>query len=168
MRHVFGALSVVLNLPNIPTPATDPNLDRFDNGIINASRRPSPVPESIRKQDQASPYTLPPEAELEARLTAYFDNTGFLFPFIHPPSFLETYKTVKDQGFTKVRRGWLGLLNIILAMVISTDYRNESSASERDARSDVYYNRALALCNTQMLRGTNIEIGKRDPQVQDT
>ncbi|KAH0279183.1 hypothetical protein KCU91_g1929, partial [Aureobasidium melanogenum] len=159
MRHVFGAMSIVLNLQNPPTPATDPNLDRLDNGIINASRRLSPIPDpNPGSQNQLSPYTLPPEAELEVQLAAYFENTGFLFPFIHPPSFLETYKSVKDNRFTKVRRTWLGLLNIILAMATSTDYRNGASAIERTARSDVFYNRALTLCNTQMLRGTNIEI----------
>lgn len=169
MRHVCGAMPVVMNMQDIPTPATDLNPDRFDNGIINASRRFSSLPESNPGHHlQWSPYTLPPEADLEAQLAAYFDNTGFLFPFIHPLSFLETYKSVKENKFTKVRRTWLGLLNIVLAMATSTDCRDEVSAIERTAASDVFYKRALTLCNTQMLRGTNLEIGKGTLQVPHT
>lgn len=161
MRHIFRAMSAVWRIGGPSTPATDGNLERLDNGIINASRRASSATmEALRLQGNGSAYTLPPEGELERQLTAYFDNTGCLFPFIHPLSFLETYEQVKSSGFTTVRRTWLGLLNMILAIATNTNYDEHVSALQRISKSEVFYDRAVSLSKTQMLRGTNIEIGR--------
>lgn len=155
-------MSAIWQIKGPATPATDGNLERLDNGIINASRRPSSAAtmESLRMRGDGSAYTLPPEAELEHQLKVYFDSTGLLFPFIHPPSFLDTYQQVKSSGFTTVRRTWLGLLNMILAMVAIVNYDEHGSAVQRISKSEVFYDRAVSLSKTQMLRGTNIEIGR--------
>jgi len=51
------------------------------------------------------------------------------------------------------------LLNMVLAMAFnaSPHQPNEQPAKERIAQSDVFYQRALGLCQTQILRGTSLE-----------
>ncbi|EEU34766.1 uncharacterized protein NECHADRAFT_44681, partial [Fusarium vanettenii 77-13-4] len=67
----------------------------------------------------------------------------------------------RASGFrTNVRRTWLGLLNMIFAMATCTSCWEESGSDYRFEQSDVYYRRARELCQTQMFRGTTLEIGK--------
>jgi hypothetical protein len=93
-----------------------------------------------------------------ALLQQYFSNTGLLFPYIHEKTFLTTYAEAQANGFKEVNRTWLGLLNIILALVTSTEIRTNQSAQERAALSDIYYQRAIGLCDKQVMRGTSLEI----------
>lgn len=105
-------------------------------------------------------YALPPEQEALDLFQQYFSNTGSLFPFIHEESFLETYEAMKRTKFTKVRRTWLGLFNILLAFGMSTSRTCELTAERRAEVSEVYYQRAVGLCDTQVWRGTSLELGK--------
>lgn len=91
-------------------------------------------------------------------LQQYFSNTGLLFPYIHEKTFMKTYADVQANGFTKVNRTWLGLLNIILALVTSTAIRANQGAQERAVLSDTYYRRAMGLCDKQVMRGTSLEV----------
>ncbi|KAF2154754.1 hypothetical protein K461DRAFT_101621 [Myriangium duriaei CBS 260.36] len=139
--------------------ATGQNQGRWENDIIHSSRRPHLNSDTILcTPDTASAYILPPPTQLESLLESYFQKTGVLFPFIHPTSFLQTYHDIRSNGFTRLRRTWLGLLNMVLAMAVSTDGTGKLSALERAAQSNIYYSRAVALCNTQILRGSNLEI----------
>ncbi|KAK0383890.1 hypothetical protein NLU13_7982 [Sarocladium strictum] len=115
----------------------------------------STMPEPL--QGPVNPDVLPSYDDIERLIEGYFDNTGTLFPYIHRPSFMETYHRAKQSGFTDVRRTWLGLLNIILAMATRAD------ASRQDTKrvfteSDIFYRRGEELCRTQMFRGTTLEI----------
>lgn len=112
---------------------------------------------------------LPPDEEMDGLVSRFFADTGALFPFVHGPSFVDTYRRVKGLGFRRFRRSWLGLLNAILAMATVTSpssSRNASggvgggvSAAERAARAEVFYERAKALCLDQMLHGASLETG---------
>jgi hypothetical protein len=93
-------------------------------------------------------------------MSQYFSNTGFLFPYIHAGTFMETYEELKRNNFTKVRRTWLGLLNIVMALSTSTAVHEDMSAEKRARESDVYYQRALGLCDKLIMRGTSLEIGR--------
>lgn len=147
----------------IGTPGENGSLD---TGIINVSRPASP-----RQQRGGGPqalpgssiYELPPETETRDLLGRYFGNSGLLYPFIHEATFLQTYEQLKAENFTKTRRTWLGILNMILATASNVAVRGEKSASERIAESEVFYNRALGLCQKQILRGTSLEIGPAIP-----
>lgn len=66
---------------------------------------------------------------------------------------------VRDN-FKRVRRTWLGLLNMILAMVTITASPSGTPASTRMAESDVFYQRSLSLCRDEILRGTTLEVGE--------
>lgn len=87
----------------------------------------------------------------------FFSDTGALFPFIHGPSFQETYELVKRNGFRQARRSWLGLLNAILAMATVTSAGWTVTATDRAAKAEVYYTRAKALCLDQMLHNASLE-----------
>lgn len=89
----------------------------------------------------------------------YFSDTGLLFPYLHEETFLDTYAEMKRTNFTKVRRTSLGLLNMVMALATSTTVGNDMSAEQRAEVSNVYYQRAVSLCDKQILRGTSLEIG---------
>ena len=88
----------------------------------------------------------------------FFRNTGILFPFIHEPTFMETYNTFKASNFTKVRRTWLGLLNVLLAMGSSMDPTSKKDAAQRAEASSVFYKRSVKLCGKYSIRAPNLEV----------
>lgn len=103
---------------------------------------------------------LPPDVEVDALVMHFFSDTGALFPFVHGPSFMETYELVKSNNFRKSRRSWLGLLNAILAMATVTSASWNVTATDRAAKAEVFYKRAKALCLDQMLHNASLETGK--------
>lgn len=92
-------------------------------------------------------------------MAQYFSNTGLLFPYIHAGTFVKTYEEMKNNNFTNVRRSWLGLLNIVMALATSATIEENLSAEKRAQESNVYYQRALGLCDKHIMRGTSLEIG---------
>ena len=71
---------------------------------------------------------------------------------------METYHAFKASNFTKVRRTWLGLLNVILAMASSIDPSSKMNAITRDERSSAFYERAVTLCGKASIKGASLEI----------
>lgn len=129
---------------------------------MSASRPPSPSRRAgLEKRRQVNIFALPPQSETLALIQRYFSNTGLLFPYIYPPVFLETYHQMAQENFMKVRRTWLGLLNMVLAMSSITAIPGGAKADTRIAESDVFYQRGLGLCGSEILRGTTLEVGKR-------
>ena len=92
-------------------------------------------------------------------MALYFTNTGYLFPYVHESSFRESYQEIKDKQKPRVRRTWLSLLNIILAMAITTKFDSGNASIGRIEESEDFYQRAVGLCEKQAMRGTNLEIG---------
>ena len=129
-----------------------------DGGILNYSRPPSPTSPEMPLGSMSNMYELPPLGEMEQLIRTYFLNTGLLFPFLHEPSFMETYNAFKGSKFSKVRRTWLGLLNVVLAMGSSMDPASKLSAGARAERSGVCYQRALNICASASVRGANLDI----------
>ncbi|KAJ5934756.1 hypothetical protein N7466_004303 [Penicillium verhagenii] len=64
------------------------------------------------------------------------------------------------ENFANVRKTWLGLLNMILAMATITADSEGASADTRIAESDVFYQRGLGLCGGELWRGTTLELGR--------
>lgn len=132
----------------------------FDVRFANVSRPPSPVGNGYSrsaKQKQFDLFALPPPQETLQLVQKYFSDTGLLFPYIYPPTFLETLQLALEDNLRKIRRTWLGLLNMMLAMVKLTD---EKPAETRIAEANTFYQRALGLCGNEMLRGTTTEVGE--------
>ncbi|KAJ5133966.1 uncharacterized protein N7443_004411 [Penicillium atrosanguineum] len=130
-----------------------------EGGIVSASRLPSPSRKAgLEKQPQVNMFALPPQSETLDLIQRYFSNTGLLFPYIYPPVFLETYHQMARENLKKVRRTWLGLLNMVLAMSAITAVPGGAKADTRIAESDVFYQRGLGLCGSEILRGTTLEV----------
>lgn len=164
MRHIARAMMPAGSSADIRTPGLSDDFGIIENGVISASRpaSPSPTQSAVARNAEmrVSIYHLPSELETRALMRSYFSNTGLLFPYIHEPTFLETYEHLKADNFTQVRRTWLGLLNMILAMASSTSACSDKSTTDIRLESDVFYQRAYELCKRQMLRGTSLETGQ--------
>jgi hypothetical protein len=104
---------------------------------------------------------LPQEPEISHLVKQFFRETGMLFPYINEHSFWETYGTLQKYGRRSVRTSWLGLLNMVLAMATSTHTDSGLNMEQRYSQSEVYFNRARALCLDQMMTGASVEAGER-------
>ena len=128
--------------------------------------RPHHVPEEANQSafnathTRVNMYALPSEDHTWALIREYFQKTGQLMPFIHEESFCDTYFQMKRNHFTMARRTWLGLLNIILAMATTLSVEGYESTEERIEESEVYYQRANALCDKESTRNISLELGE--------
>lgn len=111
------------------------------------------------KYQKVNMYALPPEKRTWTLIAQYFQKTGRLPPFIHEASFRETYFQMQRNKFTMARRTWLGLLNIVFAMATTLSVEGYPSAEERIKESEVYYQRANALCDKEPRRNISLELG---------
>ena len=117
-------------------------------------RRSSRVPAT-----PVNPFDMPPRERTLELVREYFANTNLLFPYIHRESFLATYHELAASNFSHVRRSWLGLLNLILAMAISIKEHGGLDSRQRTAESSIFFQRAMALCQNQIRFGASLEIG---------
>ncbi|KAF5970660.1 Zn(II)2Cys6 transcription factor [Fusarium coicis] len=102
--------------------------------------------------------TLPPAQEMDRMLDVYFKTAGTVFPFIHEESMRKTYTTCKANNWNRVRRTFLGTLNVIFATIASADRDAIPSARERQEKSDVFFKRATDLCGELSKQVISIEI----------
>ncbi|KAJ0144573.1 Serine/threonine-protein kinase KIN28 [Fusarium oxysporum f. sp. albedinis] len=102
--------------------------------------------------------TLPPVEEMDRMLDVYFKTAGTVFPFIHEESMRKTYTTCRANNWTRVRRTFLGTLNVIFATIASADRDAIPSARERQKKSNVFFKRATDLCGELSKQVISIEI----------
>jgi Fungal specific transcription factor domain len=162
MRHITRAMEAT-GRGQLQTPNMSEDLSHIDNGIVSVSRQVSvpgfSPPESRVLEAGKAIHGLPPDNETRDLLRRYFSNTGLLFPFIHESSFIQEYDAMRSETIPRVRRTWLGLLNMVLAMATSTSADPEKSSTVRRKESDVFYQRGYELCKRQVLRGASLETG---------
>lgn len=104
-------------------------------------------------------FALPSEERTWSLIQIYFEKTGQLLPFIHEASFCETYFRMRENNFRRVRRTWLGLLNIVLAIATSLHTEGDLPAGKRIQESDIYFQRANGLCDRDSKRNASLEMG---------
>jgi hypothetical protein len=102
--------------------------------------------------------TLPSSAEMDRMLNIYFDTAGCVFPFIHEESMRKTYQSCKENGWARVRRTFLGTLNVIFATVSSLDREVTPSARERQERANTFLKKATDLCGELSKQVISLEI----------
>ena len=156
LRYLRGAIYAIWKVKQPEELAGEDHL--VENRRIDFSQKLSPSAMDPPELSGLAATMLPPAVEMENLLGVYFGATGSLFPFIHEPTFRETYDEFKASGFAKVRRIWLGLLNIIFAVAGHVDQGGAISAEERLGRSHIYYARAVALCSGPSRRTVSLEI----------
>lgn len=130
----------------------------LDGSIMSVSRPGTPP---NRGAPRSSPivniYALPSEELSLSLIRRYFSSTNLLFPYVHEATFLERYNEMKRNNFAKVSRNFLGLLNMVFA-VASSSQPYEHPADMRAEESEVYYRRALSLCDMHIMRSTSLEV----------
>ncbi|UKZ79319.1 hypothetical protein TrVFT333_007069 [Trichoderma virens FT-333] len=163
MRYISRAILQVKS-GNELVDAISPT-DQRRRGMVNVSksRPPSPDPTSGRVDNLTTNtgvniYALPSEERTWSLIQQYFHKTGQLLPFIHEPSFCKTYLQMKQERFRAVRRTWLGLLNIVLAIAASLSTKDDVPVDKRIQESDIYYQRANGLCDRDSKRNASLEM----------
>lgn len=113
-------------------------------------------------------FAIPSEGVSRKLLSWYFGNPNYMYPYIHESSFMKTFEGAQKNKFKGVRRIWLALLNMIFALAMvharqptMTGEDQNGPETGRIAESEVYYQRASALFNENMVgnMGTSIEVG---------
>ncbi|KAH8588841.1 fungal-specific transcription factor domain-containing protein [Bisporella sp. PMI_857] len=150
---------VVTKLRNGNTGSDNSNLlSEAAHGVLSMSRPASPNAQATQYATGAvNIYAVPSEDVTRDLVRHYFGTTGQLFPYLDEKLFWDTYDEMRQSNFTKVRRTWLGLFNMILALSTSTYLRENITAITRVQESDVYYQRALGLCQAQLLQNSSLE-----------
>jgi hypothetical protein len=119
--------------------------------------------------DDINIYALPSEPVARELLARYFSNAGLLFPYVHERTFMAIFDQACHDGFKRVKRTWLGLLNIIFAHAVVHEgdpgvmLKNDvKSTATFNQQSEIYYQRASGLCNQHIASGTgvDVEVGK--------
>lgn len=119
-----------------------------------------PTNANARSIRPSSLFYLPPEEETSALVDSYFNDTALLFPYIHEDSFRGMYARLPRGNPKAMRRTWLGLLNMILAMATYVGASPHNSVEARHAGSEAFYRRATGLCEGHISRTANLEIGR--------
>lgn len=126
--------------------SVDPRDALSEGGLAKASQ---PVANQVAASPAAAPRdmtTLPSAKEMDHMLDVYFSTGGKVFPFIHEASMRRTFEECKANGWIRVRRTFLGSLNVIFAMIAALDQDAIPSARERQEKSNIFLRRATDLC----------------------
>ncbi len=163
-RKIIRTTASILKSAAPDASPVPPNYDGIQSYILRRSRAVSPVEDQTHQVpnnfSNVEAFALPSESETLPLIDKYFRTTGVLFPYIDGVEFLKTYRQMASTNIHTVRRSWLGLLNMVLAMSVHVDCGSEVAALERAARSDIFFWRAMALCDKQIRHGTSLEVGK--------
>ncbi|KIX01347.1 uncharacterized protein Z518_09072 [Rhinocladiella mackenziei CBS 650.93] len=156
-RHIT---QMVARLGHLANPWTSSVVDNPSLTFLNIPHSPLNVYDLRKGQGREvlDPFALPSQHQMEQLIGHYFSDTGLLFPNLHRPSFLESYVQMKEHGPTSMRRTWLAMLNMVLALATITIDRDDAAAETRAAEAQKYYERAAALCDVTVLSGTSLEV----------
>ena len=144
----------------LPQPPMDVPGTHFEaNGANTLLRRPAAETQDRAQQPRpVEPFALPSHSEAEELLRVYFTTVNLMVPFIHEDSFLAMYRKSRSDGARTMRKSWLGVLNMLLA--VGTNVLTPTSPPlERTSRADMYFERAVELVKPQMLGRLSVELG---------
>ena len=102
--------------------------------------------------------SLPDPGTVLRLAESYFDHIGALFPYLHPETFFETYTQFR-AGSCKVRRTWLAILNLILALALQRNSDKDRNSELCYEDSWPYLRRATILCDRQKRQDVSLETG---------
>ena len=171
LRQVSAAIAHLSHdsRPWRPSPTERNAAPDVAGSFLNTTRPSSPAhtPSEFRK-GHVDVFAIPSSDNCRKLLSWFFGNPNFMYPYIHAASFMKTFEDAQKNRFQGVRRIWLALLNIIFALAM-VHAREPAMAHGNGAGLDmgpiaesrVYYQRASALFNENMVgnTGTSIEVG---------
>ena len=105
-------------------------------------------------------FVVPPEYVTERLLNHFFSQLRVLFPVLHRPTFMQEYARLKVCGARNMRKSWLGLLNIVLALATTSIVLDKTPSDSRAAEAQVYYQRAMNFCDRCAISSSSLEIGE--------
>lgn len=158
LRWLLSAMAVIWNIKRPEQPAGATSHVFTHDQLVYVPGEYSPMATETSQSSDSSMTALPPAAKIEDLMRVYFHTMGLLFPFLHEPTFRDTYDRFKRSEFRTVRRTWLGVLNMIMAMATNIGRGGGLSAKQRLETSLVFYRRAVALCNPPSIRTVSLDI----------
>lgn len=158
---------MIARLGNIINPWNSTNGQYAGVGYVNITHSPESINthyhslSNVRAED-FDKFATPSDALATELIRHYFSDAGSysLFPFLHQQSFMENYAHMKKYGTRSMRRTWLGLFNMVLAVATNMIDRDEASSPGRLNEAQTYYQRAVSLCDTSALNGASLELGE--------
>ena len=158
-RLLLGAVNHIRNSARRQAAGVDRQHDLNESNMAKASLSyANPVAASPDAGANKAMTTLPSSEEMDSLLNVYFSTAGTVFPFIHEESMRKAFAACKANNWTRVRRTFLGTLNMIFAMAASFDRDTNPSARQRQERSNVFYKRATELCGELSKQVISLEI----------
>ncbi|RVX76020.1 hypothetical protein B0A52_00377 [Exophiala mesophila] len=152
-------------LGNIINPWDSTNGQNVGVGYVNITHSPESTNTNYHSLSNAKAaefdkFATPPDALATGLIQHYFSDVGShsLFPFLHQQSFMENYAHMKKYGPRYMRRTWLGLFNMVLAVATNMVERDEATSPGRINEAQTYYQRAVSLCDTTALSGASLEL----------
>jgi hypothetical protein len=170
-RCTVRAITAILKRSSGSAKASMSSEPAYASHVLHVSRPTSPRRRSLGLPavsiEAQSPFCLPPQDDTIALIHKYFNTTGELFPFIYKEGFLKEYQDARLSNFSKVSRTWLGLLYMVLAMAINAANDGDVTAAQRRAESDVFYQRARAVCERSVRKwyASNLRSNGDDPSL---
>ncbi|KIV92104.1 hypothetical protein PV10_06570 [Exophiala mesophila] len=129
-------------------------------GVLDAVNSPQATMSQPDRQGSTSfdPFALPNEHRTGQLIDQYFTDMGQLFPILHKSAFLDDWTRLKVSGPLVMRRSWLGLLNIVLAIANVTLANSDDLSGAYVIEAQRHYGRAMRLCDSSVLNGTSLEV----------
>lgn len=171
LRQVSAAIAHLSHdsQPWRPSPTEGNSAADVAGSFLNTTRPPSPVHVSTEfRSENINKFAIPSGDNCRKLLSWFFGNPNYMYPYIHRTSFMRTFEDAERNKFKGVRRIWLALLNMIFALArvharqLAMAHEDKPSVEMGPiAESQVYYQRASALFNENMIgnTGTSIEVG---------
>ncbi|KAK5065097.1 hypothetical protein LTR84_000933 [Exophiala bonariae] len=170
LRQVSAAIAHLSHesQPWRPSPTEGNSVADIAGSFLNTTRPSSPARASSETtRGKPNVFAIPSGENCRKLLNWFFGNPNYMYPYIHVSSFMRTFEAAEKNKFKGVRRIWLALLNIIFAL--ARVHARQSTVASKDhpsvelgpiAESQVYYQRASALFNENMIgnTGTSIEV----------
>ncbi|BCS19451.1 fungal specific transcription factor domain-containing protein [Aspergillus puulaauensis] len=103
------------------------------------------------------PVALPQREETDSLLRLYFSTVNLMIPGVHEDSFRTTYAKMQRNGLSGIRKSWLGVLNVILAIATNV-LAATSPTREQATKSKMYFEQALELIKADMLGRLSLEM----------
>lgn len=155
-RRLLEAMSLDLTAKRTKTKSPCNETGSVECNIAPVSQQRSVM---VSPKDQpSSPATFFSETEMDSLLDIYFNDYGSLFPFLHEPTFRDTYNEYKASGCVKAQRGWLGVLTMTFAMATHINQNGKVSAKHPFRGSHVLFQRAVSLCSELSVRTVSLDI----------
>ena len=127
-----------------------------------------PLPSDRQSPKTLNPYLLPPHAEILLLVNSFFDTTGHFFPYIDKNAMIESIEELNSNDVLTVRQSWLCLLNAIMACGTSLTLTVSRDIKADEVRSNVFFERAMAISPWFMSNTANLETGKSSNLFMDT